>query len=42
MLTTQPGHLQKTEKQTLGPMERDEVRAGIVRRRMSDLGFTGD
>ncbi|MDP6524535.1 MAG: protein arginine kinase [Kiritimatiellia bacterium] len=42
MLTTQPGHLQKTEKQTLGPMERDEVRAEIVRRRMSDLGFTGD
>lgn len=42
MLTTQPGHLQKMQKEVLGPMERDEVRADIVRQRMSNLDFAGD
>jgi protein arginine kinase len=31
MLLTQPGHLQKSEKRTISPDERDQVRARIVR-----------
>lgn len=34
LLLTQPGHLQKMEKKTLGPGERDHVRARIVRNKL--------
>jgi protein arginine kinase len=37
MLLTQPGHLQKMEKRSLGPEERDAVRARIVRERLKHV-----
>ncbi|MBN1673715.1 MAG: protein arginine kinase [Kiritimatiellae bacterium] len=37
MLLAQPGHLQKIEKKTLTPQERDEVRAWVVRRKLKGV-----
>jgi protein arginine kinase len=37
LLTTQPGHLQKTAGRSLSPAERDEQRAGFVRERLAGV-----
>ncbi len=37
MLLTQPGHLQKIMGKILGPQERDEARAMIVRQKLADM-----
>jgi protein arginine kinase len=42
MLLTQPGHLQKICGRTLGPAERDEVRAQIVKKKTENVQFCPD
>lgn len=42
LLTTQPGHLQKMSDQTLSPVERDELRGGIARQRLTDVSFQAE
>jgi protein arginine kinase len=37
ILLTQPGHLQRIMKQTIGPEERDAVRARIIRERLTNV-----
>ncbi len=41
MLLTQPGHLQKTMGRILGPQERDECRAELVKRKLAGIRFEG-
>ncbi len=38
LMLTQPGHLQKTEGRKLKPGERDEARAGLMRKRLKAAG----
>ncbi|MBM4142363.1 MAG: protein arginine kinase [Lentisphaerae bacterium] len=37
MLLTQPGHLQKTSKRNLSPGERDELRAGMIKKHLKGV-----
>jgi protein arginine kinase len=39
MLLTQPGHLQKISNKVLGPEERDQVRARLIRERIKGVSL---
>jgi len=39
MLLTQPGHLQKMIKKNLGPLERDQMRAEVVREKLKGVSL---